>query len=344
MARPASTADLCHVPTPACVLQSLRSILAIPPGCRVLDPCCGTGEAVAALAPNGETYGIELDLARAADAKTRLKGVLAGAMQDARVSNQCFGLVLLNPPYDVSIDGRLERVFLDRCGQYLAPDGVMVLIVKVDMLRQLANRIKTHYDILGHWRFPDPWYAGPSLSFRQTVLVLRRRAQADLSSMTPEAYCAHKLRLHDLKPLPATAGPFQVPLGVTPSVFTSGSITPDEFERFLAQSPIHPSKVRPRATATQRPPPMPLKRGHISMLLASGQMNGFYGKGATRHLARGSVVRRVKTERNEYPTDKGPVVEVVETHTFMIRVRALTPAGVIHNLEVDGMRPEDTGE
>ena len=75
---------------------------------RVLDPCCGAGEAVGQLAErmaqasgaSVETYGVELHRDRAEEAAGRLHRSLAADLFATSIANRAFGLLYLNPPYD----------------------------------------------------------------------------------------------------------------------------------------------------------------------------------------------------------------------------------------------------
>ena len=70
---------------------------------RYLDPCCGKGEALAAIATAhgpAETYGIELSDVRAVDARQRLTHVINTGYEYAVLVDETFSLIQLNPPYD----------------------------------------------------------------------------------------------------------------------------------------------------------------------------------------------------------------------------------------------------
>lgn len=349
MARPESQMDLMHVPTPVVVTERLRRMLAIPAGACVLDPCCGTGDALAHLAPEARRYGIELDIRRAGLASKQFVDVLPCAMQDARVSNEAFGLMLLNPPYADGVDGRLETVFLDRCTRYLVPSGILVFIVKESMYSVLADVALTvglmrYYDVLGHWRFPERWYSGPELNFGQTVLVARRRTLPAMNR-EPNVFAREQLREGHLDDLPETfAERIAVPVGHKPVTFASGAVKPDELERLLATSPVPRLMRVPGLTGFGRPP-LPLKQGHISLTLASGLVNGVYGSGPTLHVAKGMVERRT-TKSHEEDTTSGGNVALIEKEldSFVVKVRALTRNGEIHELSATPPPPEKAEE
>ena len=116
-------------PTPPRVVDLLADLMAAPAGAyarrqetlRILDPCCGAGEAVAQLAANlrrrgtlpVETYGVELHRDRADDAAGRLDRALAADLFQTSIANRAFGLLLLNPPYDYDAEQRrTEHSFL----------------------------------------------------------------------------------------------------------------------------------------------------------------------------------------------------------------------------------------
>lgn len=334
MARQQSQAQLMFVPTPECVITRVRSFLRIPPGCVALDPCCGEAVALKQLAPDGRRYGIELELDRAKVAKQNTDKVLSCAMQDARVTNGCFGLMLLNPPYDDSTEGRLEEVFIDKCSRYLVPGGVMVHVVKEGMYRHLTRRLKRNFDVLGHWRFPDGWYDGPELAFTQTVLICRKRAEPATSRDTREFYDVD-LGMNSLEPMPESFDEqADVPIGHEPTIFVSATLSPEELRELIAASPLSRQMDTPGLIGCGSPP-VPLKQGHVALVLASGVVNGVYGSSddGTLHVAKGCVVRKETTQTVVADDNGGAVIKKV-TDSFAIQVRCLHPDGEITTIGV----------
>lgn len=325
MARPESTLNLNHIPTPQIVLDRLQRIISVPRGARALDPCCGTGMALASISGDATTYGIEIEGNRSADAATRLDHVLHCPMQESRISNQSFGLMLLNPPYDHSTAGRLEKVFLDRCTNYLTHNGLLVLIVPIGMVKTLEPRLRTDYTVKAYWRFPDGWFDGPNLAFRQTVIIARR--DFIRSGYNPP------LGAEPLE-LPATFGGerMTVPLTAPPSIFLSGEPSEEALAVLLEGSPVSRSPVALVDVDSGRPL-VSLKQGHISMLLAAGVMSGVYGNGPKLHVSKGTVVRTSNVDRDFTMDDKGRVSMVEKrTDSFAVAVRALRPNGTIVDL------------
>ena len=78
--RVAATAKAGYYPTPTSIVTFLVSRLEPQPKAVLLDPCCGTGEALSRLAGivGGKGVGIELEAERAALARARLSTTEAG--------------------------------------------------------------------------------------------------------------------------------------------------------------------------------------------------------------------------------------------------------------------------
>ena len=105
-------------PTPPRVVDLAAELVAVHGGryrnnrqtqtLRVLDPCCGAGEALEQLARRltqrwavpVETCGVELHRDRAGEAADRLDRALAADLFATSIANGAFGLLFLNPPYD----------------------------------------------------------------------------------------------------------------------------------------------------------------------------------------------------------------------------------------------------
>lgn len=332
MARPQAQLDLCHVATPDCVIDWLGGVLNIPDGCHVLDPCCGTGEAVRRLAPKGEIYGIELDGARERAARGRLNYVLGGAMQDARITGR-FGLLFLNPPYDKAMGGRLEHIFLRTCTRVLAPHGVLVLIIKEGQYDyNIKDVLERHYETVAHLRFPAGYYNGPHLSFHQTVLIATKRP---FEHRVPTNWYGSPV--HGSFHPRGTIGEDEiervdVPTGSAPTTWESEGMGPDEAELAMRQSGLNRFQDPPPLVKAGRPP-LPLKRGHLALTLASGVINGIYGEGDDRHVAKGTVSRGIDRKVEVKPGEREATVIVTDTDKFEVAVRIARCDGEIVTLK-----------
>ena len=274
-------------PTPPRVVDLIAELIHTPSGAynrgretlRILDPCCGAGEALAQLAegldrPNAipiETYGVELHRDRAQEAEERVDHALASDLFATSIANGAFGLLLLNPPYDFdSEDKRTEHAFLTHTTRYLADAGLLVFIVPRQRLAVSARYLSTHYGRMRCWAFPDP----EREVFDQVVLMAYRKADP-----VPDAH-AERMALEWAagEPEPLRSHPYtDYSPETTPSgdiLFTTRTVDPvaaaAEARRsgLWASTEITDTLWPARDTRTR--PLMPLRRGHMAMLVAAG--------------------------------------------------------------------------
>ena len=274
-------------PTPPRVVDLIAQLIRVPSGyyyrnrevLRILDPCCGAGEAVAQLAerlsePGSapvETCGVELHRDRAEQAEGRLDRTLASDLFQTSIGHGAFGLLYLNPPYDHDAEKkRTEHSFLVHCARYLAEDGLLVFIVPRRRLAVSARYLAAHYQRLRCWAFPDP----ERQVFDQVVLAGYRKMEPHLdehaerqvrewSEGEPEALYSRSYPNLDAPTTPAGDILF-APRTVDPTAAAvearrSGLWTSAEITDSLWPS---------RSQNTR--PLMPLRRGHMAMLTAAG--------------------------------------------------------------------------
>lgn len=340
MSRPEATKDLCHVATPQEVCRILAGILDIPDKVHALDPCCGTGEALATvLNGRGSSYGVELDVSRARAAQGRLSRVLTSDTQEARLSRNAFGLVLLNPPYASGVHQRLEITFLERAIEWLAPGGTLIYIIKASMYNgEICRILSRNFKDFQHARFPDPFFSGPDLAYRQTVLICRKKSVPEADPEAMDQLQSTSLLLEPLvSPLgPIGIGTFAVPCGTAPATFLPGALGEDQMIDLLKTSTL--KMVKPRPSDLGGVPPLPLRKGHQALVLASGLIDGVYGSGDRLHVSKGTIRRTTTLKKAiEYDDQNRPTVIFTETQGFEILVRVLGPDGVIH--DVAGAKP-----
>lgn len=144
--------------------EYLRSLLTFQADTAVFDPTCGEGLILNQLIEAREertftvhSYGVELDKWRAALAKDVLDTVVESPIEGMVISNDIFGLVFLNPPYDNTMLGtgdepteRKEYTGLIRYTRYLAPGGTLMFIIP--SYRYTDSKIARFFSILfrGH--------------------------------------------------------------------------------------------------------------------------------------------------------------------------------------------------
>jgi len=190
------TSKLGYYPTPTASLMIILTwlVLSIEVGLRrYLDPCCGKGEALAAIAAAhgpAETYGIELSDVRATDAERALKQVLNTAYEYAVLADETFSFVLLNPPYDgEGMTGggkRLEETFLLDTTPRLMPGGVLVYIIPHQRINEkVARHLAGWYTDLRCFKLVEGDYD----AFKQIVIFGVRRKTYTRPAATIYAPC-----------------------------------------------------------------------------------------------------------------------------------------------------------
>ena len=272
---------------------------------RILDPCCGPGEALADLAaridrPDGaavETYGVELNGARAREAEGRLDHVLGVDLFQTAIANGAFGMLFLNPPYDFDSaedEKRTEHAFLRHCTRYLAEGGLLVFVVPRRRLAVSANYLASHYARLRVWAFPEP----ERETFDQVVVTGIRKAEVQ-----HDQYAAVQLReaiegnLEQLSPqrYPAYYAPATVGGEV---LFATRTIDPVAAAAESRRSGLWASAqvtdaLWPAEDARTRPL-MPLRRGHLAMLVAAGFLDNLQLESeGTRILVKGRTSKEM---------------------------------------------------
>ena len=248
---------------------------------RILDPCCGAGDALAQLAsaierPDGalvETYGVELHAGRAREAEERLDHALGTDLFQTSIANGAFGLLFLNPPYDFDSavdEKRTEQAFLRQTTRYLREGGLLVFLVPLGRLRESERYLASHYARLRVWNFPDP----ERQAFGQVVVTGTRKADVQY-----DQYAAVRVReaLEDnLEELRRHRYPvYNAPATADGEVlFATRTVDPvaaaEESRRSgLWVSTTVTDALWPSGDARTRPL-MPLRRGHLAMLVAAG--------------------------------------------------------------------------
>ena len=275
-----------YYPTPLRVVDLLAELIDTPPAygrqgqtLRVLDPCCGGGDALARLADGLrrtntlpiETYGVELHRDRAEEAREVLDRALACDLFATSIANGVFGVLLLNPPYDFdSEDKRTEHAFLTHCTRYLSDGGLLVFIVPKQRLSVSARYLASHYRDLRCWYFPEP----EREAFDQVALMGYRKAEPSpdpraegqvraWAEEEPEELYHGAYRVYD--PPGAMGGDILFatrtvdPLAAVAEARKSGLWTSPDVTDTLW--PVGDNRTRPL---------MPLRRGHLAMLVAAG--------------------------------------------------------------------------
>lgn len=308
MTRLASIAKAGFYPTPERVVEWIGNLLlpsnqVLPSGerGRLLDPCSGEGIAAQHLANlwNLEAYGIEIDAERARASAERLHKVLNLDYAAARIPTHAFQVLYLNPPYspDESEAKRAEYRFLRDTGKWLQPRGILIYIIPQYRLdARMARHLATYYRELTAYRFPDPEYA----DFSQMVVfgIARQEPVFDESvALKLLQQCRGQLEI-----LPEqTIERYEIPPPLeTRFHFRGNQIDPDEaLNEALRVGVWHTHEwkqwLEPPQTFDALQPLMPLKKGHLAMLIAAGLLQNLVLEKETATFNRTSLLIKGRT-------------------------------------------------
>ncbi len=170
--------------------------------CRILDPCCGEGTALAEVkhhlndsastSKQVAAYGVEYHEERAWHSKQILDHCIHGDLRDCMIGARQFGLLFLNPPYGDAVSDkaqlsdpktgklRLEKEFYRRTNGLLQFGGVMVLIIPYYTLdKEFSSWISRHFHDV-------KVFMAPEQQFKQCVIFGVRHKVTDQWTTTDE--------------------------------------------------------------------------------------------------------------------------------------------------------------
>ena len=303
MARNTARLKMSYYPLPESEAVRLRALLEFTGPASIVDPCVGQGMALEIITKGADVhrYGIELDAERAALAQSKGIETIQGNAFDAVAKPESLSLLYLNPPYDSEIgqvaNNRMERLFLDHTYRWLAMDGVLAMVIPFERLMDCAGLLSSHFTALNVLRMTDE----ESIRFRQIVILGVR------NNVRGAAVDANKRQLQSVglygsyQELPELATdacePYRVP-STSEAELSYRGLPYDLLEDLLPHSgawmQAMPFLVPREDVATGRPI-TPLHGGHVGLLCTAGLLNGVFGQGEDRHIARWRSVKHVTT-------------------------------------------------
>jgi hypothetical protein len=303
MARNAARLKMGYYPLPISEAARLRALLSFFGPASAVDPCVGQGTALEIITQTADVrrYGVELDAERAAIAQSKGIEIIQGNVFDTVAKPESFSLLYLNPPYDSEIgqvaNNRMERLFLEHTYRWLAMDGVLAMVIPFERLMDCAGLLSSHFSALGVFRMTDE----ASVRFRQIAILGVR------SNVRGAAVDANKRHLQRVglygryQELPELAPDACEPYRVPPSSETTLSylgLPYDLLEDLLPLSGAWKQAMpflAPREDVATGRPITPLHGGHVGLLCTAGLLNGVFGQGDDRHIARWRSVKHVTT-------------------------------------------------
>ena len=293
MARLESQAKMGYYPTPESTLQHIKNKLSIPSDAYLLDPCCGEGNALCEL-PN--TFGIEVDTARAIKAKSNLNAVVCASIYETIIRPlESFSMLYLNPPYDWEDKRRAEYLFLKHSSKWLKEKGLLIFIVPdyIVTRKEIVKWISRQYSNIQIYKFTREDYP----KFKQVVLFATKEESNSVFPMPPYRH------------IEDTSFVINVPSASPPDVFEQKAIDIKDYD---AKKIIIETLCKITRETTPLSPLFPLRKGHLVSLLMSGVLNGELNN---------SLVFKCFTERRQKTrTEK---TKEITTNTYVSGIRVI---------------------
>ena len=338
--RPPAREKLGYYPTPQNVVELLSSwFVPSDEKGRLLDPCAGEGTAAQALGERLQcsTWGAELSPKRVKVASEKLAIVQDAPWEQCSLTDESISFLFLNPPYDdygAAHGGRLEMGFLKSTVSKVMKGGALALLIPdyVYQRKEVYGFLHAHYDIQLVKRFPKEAYA----VFKQLVIVGTRKEKPVVTIDVP-LFGAN----YDPGELQLATPSEKIPLLPAPKKGAGGRSI---FFRRKAYAPqdlvdaaryagvqstvafhdlLDPERVLREATLQ---PVMPLKKGHLAMLMASGMMGTLRltDEAGVPFLVKGRVVK----EQLETTEQSGDKVIVKYTDHFKTTVATVSASEI----------------
>jgi hypothetical protein len=301
--RNAARLKMGYYPLPESEGKKLRSLLTYTQPASVIDPCVGQGTALQLVTRDGPVrrYGVELDAERARIASSNGIETIQGNAFDAIAKPESFSLLYLNPPYDSEIGSvanrRMETVFLEHTYRWLAMEGVLVLVIPFERLQDCTGILSSHFSTLSVLRMTDP----DSVQYRQiAVLGVRREVrgvgiESNKRELQSVGLYGSFLKVPELQQ--GACSPYSVPPSDEVSMSYRG-LPYDLLEDLLPHSGAWrqaAALLMPQDDIAVGRPITPLHGGHVGLLCTAGLLNGVFGQGQDRHIARWRSVKHVTT-------------------------------------------------
>jgi len=311
-------------PTPAEVVEILKTWIGEKKSGpkRLLDPCCGTGEAAAEIAKTAQcqAYGVEIHTGRAQAAKKLLTKVISGNLFAVRARHEAFSILFLNPPYDFdSDDGRTELSFLKHTLPYLAPGGLLLYLIPQNRVTLRIDRVLSAYIEAPEVRkFPQDQFK----AFGQIVIAGTKKPRPQINAETFSAL--QRIPRTELQEITPGELLFSIPPAPKDFFIRSSEITPEELAEELSTSPVWKETelidlLENNATQTSIRPLMPPRKAHLAMLIAAGLINNQILEADGQRLLIKGTSKKV-TDKFEEKTENG--IKITEKERIVTEINA----------------------
>lgn len=334
--------------TPLSQGQIIKDMLEFKEPTTILDTTCGEGEILAFLQqdnPMTKSFGVEIEKGRALKAQQVLDVCIHAPIESCIITNNIFGLVWCNPPYDMQLAGigdteteRKEYTELSRATRYLKGNGIMVYLIPSYRFtdQKIARLLATYFDEVQIARFDDEDYD----AYKQCVFIGRKKLARSktynetlfnqLMLLGNEEYVRSEVQT--LSELESFGRSWPVPAAVQDVPLFYSRLEPKE--NLIA--PIRENKgfqvfkerTKPRDTSLNGQPIINIAQGQLALLLAAGMVNGIIGKEDTLHALQGLEIVTQEHEKIEHETG----MEYITRTKRSVSIKVITPEGSIIKL------------
>lgn len=265
--------------------------------CSIVDPCVGTGAALLQVTDGATTtlYGIELDADRAAAASQNgIQTTHCNALE-SKVNQHQFSMLYLNPPYDIEMGAfanqRMEYLFLSHCYRWLVNKGILVFVIPHKAIDSCSAILSSHFSKIRVYGLQDP----ESVLYKQVVVFgVFSKVDAKLQDSQRSYLNRCSRSFSQIETLEDGIPDYSVPPS-SPATIKYEGLPFDQVEDLMLRSK---SWAQIRTFFTFGPqlqdarPLTPLHSGHVGLLCTAGLLNGVFGEGETRHIARWRSVKQ----------------------------------------------------
>jgi hypothetical protein len=335
-----------YFPLPEVEAHKIRSLLSFFDPCSVVDPCAGKGTALNLITAHVPVvrFGVELDTARTEEAASSGIRMIQGNTFDAQVKVESFSLLYLNPPYDSEIDlsgnRRMERLFLEHTHPWLVRHGILIFVIPFERFADCAGIIAGNFAQVAAFRMTAP----ESIRFRQIVVFGVRcnvRGAAHEENLRRTLALAANGAYSKLPELTAeVTEPFVVPRSGE-AALTYRGMPYNAIEDLLPHSGAWKQAAQvllPNEDMAIGRPITPLHGGHVGLLCTAGLLNGVFGQGEERHIARWRSVKYV----TEFEEEDGDTKIIRRREKWSNELRLLYATGKVMKLTESGSKEGGT--
>jgi hypothetical protein len=289
-------------------------------------------------------FGVELDTVRADEAAKSGIRTIQGNAFDAQSKVENFSLLYLNPPYDSEIDlvgnRRMERLFLEHAHRWLIQRGILIFVIPFEQLADCAGILAGNFTQVAAFRMTHP----ESVRFRQIVVIgIRRnvRGAAHEENLRRTRALAANGAYSKLPELtPNAIEPLAVP-GSGEASLTYRGLPYNLIEDLLPHSAAWRQAAQvmlPREDMAIGRPITPLHGGHVGLLCTAGLLNGVFGQGDERHIARWRSVKHV----TEFHEEEGDTKIIRRREKWSNELRLLFITGKVMKLTESAPKETDS--